>query len=200
MFMTATSKWLGQLSHNCAFACSTSVRSTLGRIFYTTDSLDQDGFHSDEAEIRNPLDDEKSLVRNYRVRQGGDMNSIHILGTVTGIRFYPMQNKPERDWAAIFVRTRTPKISTSPPDEAVLVSTSNRVHVFDYRVMNIARHLKLGDRLFVSGFLSYYKQPLADSAPVGAPVPKVCCVVAQRLVFMGSIPFAPTDANEEVSL
>ncbi|GAA52913.1 hypothetical protein CSKR_107157 [Clonorchis sinensis] len=199
MFMPVTSRWLGQLCHNGAAACSASARFALGRVFYTTDSFDQDGFQSDEAETKSPLDDEKSLVKNYQIRQGGDINSVHILGTVAGIRFSPMQNKPEREWAVIFVRTRTPKIGTSSPDEAVLMSTSNRVHVFDYRVMNTARHLKLGDRLFVSGFLSYYKQPLADSAPVGAPVPKVCCVVAQRLVFMGSTPVVPTDANEELS-
>ncbi|TPP61612.1 hypothetical protein FGIG_07828 [Fasciola gigantica] len=167
---------------------------------------------------------DKKLVKRYKINQGGDINTVSLLGTVIGIKFFPMQSKPERDWAALFIRTRSmkklsPETNESAPhtpivDLATAVdtsgspfsrpysSTSARVHVFDPRILHNARRAMVGDRLFVSGFLSYYKRPGtgdADSAgsDSGTFVPKICAVVAQRIVFMGQDPSEPEDFPAE---
>lgn len=173
---------------------------------------------------------DKKLVKRYKVNQGGDINTACILGTVIGIKFFPLPSKPERDWAALFIRTRSMRKSQLYSDESAshkpvvnlidametdntspyiqpYSSTSVRVHVFDPRILHNARRALVGDRLFVSGFLSYYKHPAASStssadSDSGKSVPKICALVAQRIVFMGSDPSedAPSDYPRDVEL
>lgn len=140
-----------------------------------------------------------------------------------------MPSKPERDWAALFIRTRSMRKLQLYPDESAsrkpvvslidaietdtssymqpYSSTSVRVHVFDPRILHNARRALVGDRLFVSGFLSYYKHPAAGSttsadSDSGKSAPKICALVAQRIVFMGSDPSedAPSDYPRDVEL
>lgn len=114
-------------------------------------------------------------------------------------------SQPERQWATLFVRTRIPMYSTSGEDEIVanqgdyddsdamggsigfqMRTYHNRVHVFDRRLLPLVKRLRPGDRIFVTGFLSYYK-PIGTSSPSEvAKVRKIGAVVAERLILLGS--------------
>ncbi|CAL8081725.1 unnamed protein product [Calicophoron daubneyi] len=153
---------------------------------------------------------EKTIVKRYKAGQGGDINLAIILGTVAGVKIFPMQSRPERDWAVLFLRTRSLRANVSgqeidsalSSEDTVSANTENsvpsqryksisaRVHVFDPRILPSVKRLKLGDRLFVSGFLSYYSRPGTDENKE-KPLVNTCAVVARRLLFMGSGP--PTD-------
>ncbi len=89
----------------------------------------------------------------------------------------------------MFVRTRIPVISKVAEDsdtvEYRLCSHHNRVHVFDRRLLPLVRRTRPGDRIFVTGFISYYKPSLMSSPPEIAKVRKIGAVVAERLVLLG---------------
>lgn len=133
-----------------------------------------------------------------------------------------MQSQPNREWTQLFVRTRTainPAVDSVPSDESssdeemtehndtdqstreirTHSTSSSRVHIFNPRIAANTKRLKLGDRVFVSGFLSYYNHPLGNGDADGNVSfkstfdgvekhfhPRICAVIAQRLIFMGS--------------
>ncbi len=87
-------------------------------------------------------------------------------------------SKPDQQWATLFVRSRTPMLRTdggsppsSPSDETEAEVTMrtctnhNRVHVFDRRLLPLIRRTRPGDRIFVTGFISYYKPSMTSSPP-----------------------------------
>lgn len=123
------------------------------------------------------------------------VNSVTLLGTVIGIKTFPMQKAPDRNWTLIFLKTQSPRFinaenkyltGTSDTDEydskfkMVWCSTSNRVHVFSPKLVSALRDVKLGERLLVTGFLSYYQSPKPDGT-----AQRNCCVTAQRIAHMG---------------
>ncbi|KAK4475646.1 hypothetical protein MN116_000916 [Schistosoma mekongi] len=123
------------------------------------------------------------------------VNSVLLLGTVMGIKMFPMQSNPDRNWALLFLRTRLPvfkkiedKELTETPDtnefepkfKQIWLSSSNRVHVFSPKLVCSLRDVKLGERLLVSGFLSYYQ-----SSKLDGKASRQCCVTAQRIAHMG---------------
>ncbi|KAF7240247.1 hypothetical protein EG68_11129 [Paragonimus skrjabini miyazakii] len=159
----------------------------------------------EEQETQDTLSTEKTIVKSYKVSQGGDINTVNLLGTVIGVKFFPMQSKPEREWSVIFLHTRllrpgssdSTEENTSSDAPPSYSSTSSRVHVFDPRILAHARRVKTGDRLFVNGFLSYYTRPSHASYAADGHVPKLCAVVAQRMVFMGHAPCSSVDDLED---
>ncbi|KAF8564250.1 hypothetical protein P879_11310 [Paragonimus westermani] len=165
----------------------------------------------EEQEAQDTSSTEKTVVKSYKVSQGGDINTVSLLGTVIGVKFFPMQSKPEREWSVIFLHTRllrsgspdSKEESTSLGVSPSYSSTSSRVHVFDPRILAHARRVKTGDRLFVNGFLSYYTRPSHASYAADGRVPKLCAVVAQRMVFMGHAPYSslgdPEDSTDSSS-
>ena len=127
-------------------------------------------------------------------------------------------SQPEKRWATLFVRTRIPMLSANTEDVEDLepalnddeIDASdfergqigyhmrtyyNRVHVFDRRLLPLVKRLRPGDRVFVTGFLSYYKPTLTSSPPGVAEVRKIGAVVAERLVLLGSSDEAPNPAT-----
>ncbi|CAH8592402.1 unnamed protein product [Schistosoma turkestanicum] len=137
------------------------------------------------------------------------VNSALLLGTVTGIKMFPMQSNPDRNWALIFLKTQLPKYissenedltETSHTNESDLkfkkawFSASNRVHVFNPKLVSALRDLKLGERLLVSGFLSYYQ-----SSKLDGKISRQCCVTAQRIAHMGWSNDYQSDKNLEMT-
>ncbi|CAH8634500.1 unnamed protein product [Schistosoma curassoni] len=138
------------------------------------------------------------------------VNSVTLLGTVIGIKTFPMQKTPDRNWTLIFLKTQSPRYinaenkyltETSDADEydlkfkMVWYSTSNRVHVFSPKLVCALRDVKLGERLLVTGFLSYYQSPKPDGT-----TQRNCCVTAQRIAHMGwSSDYQPKDLSLCVS-
>lgn len=111
-------------------------------------------------------------------------------------------SQPEKQWATLFVRTRTPVLSTPLNDEYSdsevdesdkddsrvtyrLRTYHNRVHVFHLRLLPLVKRLRPGDRVFVTGFLSYYKPNFTSSPTEVAKVRKIGVVVADRLILLG---------------
>ncbi|CAH8613323.1 unnamed protein product [Heterobilharzia americana] len=125
------------------------------------------------------------------------INSVLLLGTVVGIKMFPMQNNPDRNWVLVFLRTRLstfreaeyaqPTSITDINEPTVMfkktLSSSNRVHVFSPKLVNGLRDIKPGERLLVSGFLSYYQSSKLDGKTT-----KQCCVTAQRIAHMDGLP------------
>ncbi|CAH8642424.1 unnamed protein product [Heterobilharzia americana] len=134
------------------------------------------------------------------------INSVLLLGTVVGIKMFPMQNNPDRNWVLVFLRTRLstfreaeyaqPTSITDINEPTVMfkktLSSSNRVHVFSPKLVNGLRDIKPGERLLVSGFLSYYQSSKLDGKTT-----KQCCVTAQRIAHMGWAPDYQVAKNSE---
>ncbi|VDD82526.1 unnamed protein product [Mesocestoides corti] len=148
----------------------------------------------DVAETRSPPP--KGLAA-LRINEGGNINRANLLGTVAELKLLDRLSKPEQQWATMFVRTRIPILANSYSSDAVdteesnsveyrLCTYYNRVHVFDRRLLPFVKRLRPGDRVFVTGFLSYYKPTLTSSPPEVAKVRKIGAVVAERLVLLGS--------------
>nr|CDS25778.1 expressed protein [Hymenolepis microstoma] len=163
---------------------------------------------ADVAEVRSPR--VPKALSNLKINEGGNINRADILGTVTELKLLDRLSQPEKQWATLFIRTRVPLLSTSgnnhespssesqqyPEDEDLgnvggtvgfqMRTYHNRVHVFDRRLLPLVKRLKPGDRIFVTGFLSYYKPTGTSSSPEVAKVRKIGAVVAERLILLGS--------------
>ncbi|BHF76219.1 hypothetical protein SprV_0501931700 [Sparganum proliferum] len=155
---------------------------------------------SDVEDIRSPP--AKGLAA-LRINEGGNINRADLIGTVTELKLLARLSKPDSEWATLFLRTRIPILSTNdaldadyttpaPADSATLaylpfrmVNYYNRVHVFDRRLLPLVRRTKPGDRIFVTGFISYYKPTLSASSPEAAKYRKIGAVVAERLILLG---------------
>ncbi|CAH8428970.1 unnamed protein product [Dicrocoelium dendriticum] len=140
--------------------------------------------------------------KKYKLSQGGDINSVQILGTNIGVRFFPMSSNPTREWGVMFVRTRMRRLRFTPTDQSMeatenIKTSSCRVHIFNPVVLARAKRLRLGDRVFITGYLSYYKRPSDLIVPGDSHVPKICAVVAQRLIQMGYAPVDESSAAED---
>ncbi|KAM3183404.1 hypothetical protein ACTXT7_010413 [Hymenolepis weldensis] len=163
---------------------------------------------ADVAEMRSPK--VPKALSNLKINEGGNINRADILGTITELKLLDRLSQPEKQWATLFIRTRVPMFSTSNNDyksssserqqchededlENVGGSVGyqmrtyhNRVHVFDRRLLPLVKRLKPGDRIFATGFLSYYKPTGTSSSPEVAKVRKIGAVVAERLILLGS--------------
>ena len=128
-------------------------------------------------------------------------------------------SQPDKQWATLFVRTRIPMLSAPIEDEEGLDlefkgdeidvdnyergrvgyhmrTYHNRVHVFDRRLLPLVKRLRPGDRVFVTGFLSYYKPSLTSSPAGVAEVRKIGAVVAERLILLGSSDGTPDSVTD----
>ncbi|VDN96754.1 unnamed protein product [Rodentolepis nana] len=163
---------------------------------------------ADVAEVRSPK--VPKALSNLKINEGGNINRADILGTITELKLLDRLSQPEKQWATLFVRTRVPLLSTSidnhePPSSESqqypeaedlghvggsigfqMRTYHNRVHVFDRRLLPLVKRLKPGDRIFVTGFLSYYKPTGTSSSPEVAKLRKIGAVVAERLILLGS--------------
>ncbi|KAM7536428.1 hypothetical protein Aperf_G00000088689 [Anoplocephala perfoliata] len=158
---------------------------------------------SDVTESRSPK--VPKALSTLNINEGGNINRADILGTVTELKLLDRLSQPEKQWATLFVRTRIPMYSTSGEDDPAadhdnyedsdVVGGSinyqirtyyNRVHVFDRRLLPLVKRLKSGDRIFVTGFVSYYKPTGISSPAEVAKVRKIGAVVAERLILLGS--------------
>ncbi|KAL5104900.1 hypothetical protein TcWFU_003582 [Taenia crassiceps] len=163
-----------------------------------------DGFPdvTDITELRSPP--LPKAFSNLKINEGGNINRADILGTVTDLKMLDRLSQPEKQWATLFIRTRTPVLSTpldgeeysdsegDKSDRSVsrvtyhLRTYHNRVHVFHFRLLPLVKRLRPGDRVFVTGFLSYYKPSFTSSPTEVAKVRKIGAVVAERLILLGS--------------
>lgn len=116
----------------------------------------------------------------------------------------------------MFVRTRIPILTkahlpdSDTEDDGVAAGATanyrsctyyNRVHVFDRRLLPMVHRLRPGDRVFVTGFISYYKPNLSSTTPVEiARVRKIGAVVAERLVLLGSLGVDDREQLQQVQL
>ncbi|VDK22789.1 unnamed protein product [Taenia asiatica] len=142
-------------------------------------------------------------LSNLKINEGGNINRADILGTVTDLKMLDRLSQPEKQWATLFIRTRIPVLSTPLDDEEYsdsevdesdkgdsrvtyhLRTYYNRVHVFHLRLLPLVKRLRPGDRVFVTGFLSYYKPSFTSSPTEVANVRKIGVVVAERLILLG---------------
>ncbi|VDM33784.1 unnamed protein product [Hydatigera taeniaeformis] len=178
----------------------------------TSSSSDDFSHVTEITEMRSPP--VPKTLSYLKINEGGNINRADILGTVTDVKVrlqihvhYMMLDRlsqPGRQWATLFVRTRIPVLSTPLDDEEcfdsevdenerdasrvtyLLRTYHNRVHVFHLRLLPLVKRLRLGDRVFVTGFLSYYKPSFTSSPIEVAKVRKIGAVVAERLILLGS--------------
>ncbi|KAH9281878.1 hypothetical protein ECG_05119 [Echinococcus granulosus] len=154
------------------------------------------------SEIRSPP--LPKALSTLKINEGGNINRADILGTVTDLKMLDRLSQPEKQWATLFIRTCTPVLSTPLEDAECgefevdetdkddsrvtyhLRTYHNRVHVFHLRLLPLVKRLRPGDRVFVTGFLSYYKPSFTSSPTDVAEVRKIGVVVAERLILLGS--------------
>ncbi|CAH8869265.1 unnamed protein product [Trichobilharzia szidati] len=163
------------------------------------------------ASTESPNTDEEPDIPTDKLKvfSASYINSVLLLGTVMGLKMFPMQSNPDRNWALLFLKTRmsklVPVLDTHPTDDTlpndssvtfrkIPLSSSNRIHVFSPKLVSGLRDIKPGERLLVSGFLSYYQ-----SSKLDGKTNKQCCVTAQRIAHMGWSPdYQPDKTLEEV--
>ncbi|VDL97662.1 unnamed protein product [Schistocephalus solidus] len=170
----------------------------------------------DVEDVRSPP--AKGLAA-LRINEGGNINRADLIGTVTELKLLARLSKPDSEWATVFLRTRIPILSTNDaldadctkvPDESAMVTHlpfrmvnyHNRVHVFDRRLLPLVRRTKPGDRIFVTGFVSYYKPTLSASSPEVAQGRKIGAVVAERLILLGpsNEPLSTASVQQEAGI